>query len=58
MRSKGAVDINAVAREFGGGGHKNASGCSATGGLEELERVFERKIVAQIDLAGHAAIER
>ena len=30
MRSKGDVDINAVAKEFGGGGHKNASGCSAT----------------------------
>src|SRR5258705_1291993 len=28
MRSKGDVDVNAIAREFGGGGHKNASGCS------------------------------
>jgi phosphoesterase RecJ-like protein len=52
MRSKGAVDINAVAKEFGGGGHKNASGCSATGGLEELIRVFEQKILAQIEVAG------
>ena len=31
MRSKGDIDINAVAKEFGGGGHKNASGCSAAG---------------------------
>ena len=31
MRSKGAVNINAVAREFGGGGHINASGCGAKG---------------------------
>jgi phosphoesterase RecJ-like protein len=49
MRSKGNVDINAVAKEFGGGGHKNASGCSATGELTEVTRVFERKILAQID---------
>jgi phosphoesterase RecJ-like protein len=51
MRSKGDVDINAVAREFGGGGHKNASGCSATGTLEHLKRTFQRKIMVQIELA-------
>jgi phosphoesterase RecJ-like protein len=48
MRSKGDVDINAVAKEFGGGGHKNASGCSATGELPDLMRLFEQKILAQI----------
>ena len=48
MRSKGAVDINAVAKEFGGGGHKNASGCSATGELPDVMRLFEQKILAQI----------
>ena len=31
MRSKGDVDIGAVAKQFGGGGHKNAAGCSVTG---------------------------
>jgi phosphoesterase RecJ-like protein len=51
MRSKGAVDINAVAKQFGGGGHKNASGCSATGPLDELKVVFRQKIVEQIDEA-------
>ena len=30
MRSKGDVNVNAIAREFGGGGHTNASGCGAT----------------------------
>jgi phosphoesterase RecJ-like protein len=49
MRSKGDVNINAVAREFGGGGHKNASGCSASGSLEQLKRVFQEKITAQMD---------
>ena len=52
MRSKGAVDINAVAKEYGGGGHKNASGCSATGDLADLTRIFQQKIVAQIESAG------
>jgi phosphoesterase RecJ-like protein len=49
MRSKGDVDINAVAREFGGGGHKNASGCSATGSFSELKRIFRQKIADQIE---------
>jgi phosphoesterase RecJ-like protein len=51
MRSKGDVDVNAVAREYGGGGHKNASGCSATGRFEELKAVFERKLLHQITAA-------
>ena len=36
MRSKGDVNVNAIAREFGGGGHTNASGCGATGDLSHL----------------------
>jgi phosphoesterase RecJ-like protein len=52
MRSKGDVDINAVARQFGGGGHKNASGCSAKGNFVELKMLFGRLITEQIDLAG------
>src|SRR4029078_13695419 len=27
MRSKGTIDVNAVAKEFGGGGHKKQSRC-------------------------------
>ena len=49
MRSKGEVDVNVVAKEFGGGGHKNASGCSANGRLEELKLLFERKLLHQIE---------
>lgn len=30
LRSKGAVDVRAVAQRFGGGGHKNASGFTST----------------------------
>ena len=37
LRSLGAIDVAAVAREFGGGGHMNAAGITYTGGLEEAE---------------------
>lgn len=30
LRSKGDVDVRAVAQQWGGGGHKNASGCTLT----------------------------
>jgi phosphoesterase RecJ-like protein len=51
MRSKGDIDINAVAKQFGGGGHKNASGCSAQGRFEDLKTLFCEKIMAQIENA-------
>ncbi len=36
LRSKGAVNVNAVASVFGGGGHVLASGCVLVGELEEV----------------------
>jgi len=56
MRSKGDVNINTVAKEFGGGGHKNASGCSASGSLEHLKRVFQQKITEQMDKASAGSL--
>ena len=43
MRSKGDIDIGAVAKEFGGGGHKNAAGCSVTGPIDTLQKLFLEK---------------
>ncbi|HEY5995443.1 MAG TPA: bifunctional oligoribonuclease/PAP phosphatase NrnA [Candidatus Deferrimicrobiaceae bacterium] len=41
FRSKGRVDVAEVAARFGGGGHRNASGCSVVGSLPQVrERVF------------------
>ena len=40
LRSKGDVDIGSVAKEFGGGGHKNAAGCTATGPIDSLQKLF------------------
>ena len=36
LRSKGDVDVNSVAGKFGGGGHKNAAGCSLAGPYSEV----------------------
>jgi len=51
MRSKGEVNVNAIAREFGGGGHANASGCGATGDLAHLMPLFEDKLVDAVNRA-------
>jgi phosphoesterase RecJ-like protein len=43
MRSKGKVDVGALARELGGGGHHNAAGALLDGSLEEVRKtVFSR----------------
>ena len=49
MRSKGDIDIGGVAKEFGGGGHKNAAGCSVTGPIDTLQKLFLEKIERAID---------
>jgi phosphoesterase RecJ-like protein len=54
MRSKGPIDIGAVAKEFGGGGHKNAAGCTVTGAIDALQKLFVEKIECAIDLQGSA----
>ena len=51
MRSKDPIDINAVAKMYGGGGHKNASGCSARGTFETLKTTFEKHISEAIEKA-------
>ena len=43
MRSKGDIDIGAVAKEFHGGGHKNAAGCTVTGGIDALQTALRRE---------------
>jgi phosphoesterase RecJ-like protein len=40
MRSKGAVDVNRVANKFGGGGHRNAAGCTMAGAYAEIRRAL------------------
>ncbi len=44
LRSRRALDVSVIAENFGGGGHRNASGCSMEGTLAEVTRL----IVAQM----------
>ena len=49
MRSKGDVNVNVIAKEFGGGGHVNAAGCGATGDLAHLMPLFEQKLIDAVN---------
>jgi bifunctional oligoribonuclease and PAP phosphatase NrnA len=43
LRSKGEINVSTVAENFGGGGHKCASGCAVDGPLDlAVSRVLER----------------
>ena len=42
LRSRGSIDVAEVASRFGGGGHRNASGCTLEGPLDSaVQRVIE-----------------
>ena len=47
-RSKGAYDVNALARKFGGGGHAKASGATVPGALIEVRRRILEAALAQL----------
>jgi len=49
LRSKGSVNVAAVAAAFGGGGHECASGCSIDGPL----RVATERLLAQFRVQGY-----
>ena len=49
MRSKGDIDLCAVAKKFGGGGHKNASGCTVTGRYDDVRARVVHEVTAAIE---------
>ena len=49
LRSKGDIDVNAIAKAFGGGGHKNASGCTVSGPIDALRRMLVEKLEHAVD---------
>ena len=55
FRSKGAVDVSAVANQFGGGGHRNASGCTVPGDLPSVKARVVPLALAAIDRAAQAS---
>ena len=48
LRSRGAVDVRAVAASFGGGGHPNAAGCTINGALAEIEEKVASAVAATL----------
>ncbi len=50
LRSKGEVDVGAIAKKYGGGGHKNAAGCSVDGPIDELRNILVRQVAEAIEL--------
>ena len=44
LRSKSPVNVQRIAKSFGGGGHRFASGCTIKGSLQYAERRMLRKI--------------
>jgi phosphoesterase RecJ-like protein len=44
LRSKGVLDVHRLATEFGGGGHRNASGIVMQGTLDEVVRAVTGRI--------------
>jgi bifunctional oligoribonuclease and PAP phosphatase NrnA len=51
LRSKGRIDVGEVAKQFGGGGHKNASGCTIGGSLASVRRQIVPLVQAAITRA-------
>lgn len=59
FRSTGDVDVNALARQFGGGGHEKASGALVTGNLDEVrERVVKaaREFMGPVQVADNGSL--
>lgn len=51
LRSRGSVDVRAVAGKFGGGGHTNAAGCTFNGELEAAVREVSAAMTAALGAA-------
>jgi phosphoesterase RecJ-like protein len=51
LRSKGAIDVREVALAYGGGGHKNASGFTVQGRLDEVRGPILARVAEAIERA-------
>jgi phosphoesterase RecJ-like protein len=48
LRSRGSIDVRAIAASFGGGGHTNAAGCTIRGELVEVEATVASAVAAAL----------
>ena len=51
LRSKGDVNVARVAGRFGGGGHRNAAGCTLKGNWDELETEIMALLIDAVERA-------
>ncbi len=49
LRSKGEIDVAAVAKRFDGGGHKNAAGCTVPGPYATAREVITKLVLDAIE---------
>jgi phosphoesterase RecJ-like protein len=49
FRSKDEIDVDEIARHFGGGGHEAASGCIVHGKIDEIKKVVVEEIAKRLD---------
>ncbi len=49
LRSKGDINVARIAEKFGGGGHRNAAGCTLKGEWEEAERTIVRLLTEAVE---------
>jgi phosphoesterase RecJ-like protein len=52
LRGKGDVDVQKIAARFGGGGHRNAAGCTLPGSLAEATRAVLEAVRTALDTPG------
>ncbi len=58
LRSKGKVDVSAIAGSMGGGGHRMASGFEYHGSLSELKVILFKKIELSLEAFGFNEMSR
>ena len=49
LRSKGNINVAKIAEKYGGGGHKNASGCCVKGDWDDVELDLVREVVKAVE---------
>ena len=52
LRSKGALDVHSLAMEYGGGGHRNASGIVMSGELDDVVDTVNSRTSTLLEEAG------
>src|SRR5207237_397786 len=59
LRSKCDVNVARIAERFGGGGHRNAAGCTFQGTWDEAEREVVRLLIEAVENRGNGgAVEQ